>query len=773
MSRRLADKLAAEAAAYQEELKGLATTPDQRRAALEKRATELFNKRESERASYAAEAAYRSWRERSDDLRTADTLARAREAAQMQLEQMQVRRRGEAEEAAKELEWAALSERERQRAEARHQAEVAARVKYMKEIKAIRDSQLEDIAQARQLNAAARAREITALKAKWAADDAAADAAARAAIQAAKDRAEVLAKANAERLAAKAAIRAAERALDDAIAAAAVRKAQEEEAAERLLVEAKKNSDAAYRTELAASRQRKAESEAHWEAVMQAHNAAVNAARDAAKRKEDEARAALMADVMATNAAQLQHKAQLRAEAEEAERQKPGWSSWLLTWGRRRNTAHLWRVARLPQCARVASPVKRAPPLSHTTLATIRCRVPVSPRPMLRQCGRLHRQVLSSATAVVVGAPGAGSWAPRGNNTGSMVLPHRCLAAGTFPQQQQRGASSSSGAARGSAASRLPGTAVAAALVLASTAATAPAAADGRPGGEAERRPGGEDDLASPGSVLPHKVDHYNGVIVDANGLPDGEQAFVSQLGSSLVAWKAEGRRGVWLQVPLDKATFVGLAVQAGFTFHHAEPGYVMLTAWLPGGPSPLPANATHQVGVGAFVVNGAGHVLVVQERTGPAARPGFWKLPTGLANQGEDIADAAVREVLEETGVRTRFAGIIGFRQAHGMAFDKSDLFFLCALTLEDPGQTKLTPQESEIAAAQWMAMSDFSSMPHVKDERTVWGHLNALCRAWAKGTYRGITAVELPVGFRPGSNTVFHGQVDEQPTDAPRAKL
>ena len=321
VSRRLADKLAAEAAAYQEELKGLATTPDQRRAALEKRATELFNKRESERASYAAEAAYRSWRERSDDLRTADTLARAREAAQMQLEQMQVRRRGEAEEAAKELEWAALSERERQRAEARHQAEVAARVKYMKEIKAIRDSQLEDIAQARQLNAAARAREITALKAKWAADDAAADAAARAAIQAAKDRAEVLAKANAERLAAKAAIRAAERALDDAIAAAAVRKAQEEEAAERLLVEAKKNSDAAYRTELAASRQRKAESEAHWEAVMQAHNAAVNAARDAAKRKEDEARAALMADVMATNAAQLQHKAQLRAEAEEAERQ--------------------------------------------------------------------------------------------------------------------------------------------------------------------------------------------------------------------------------------------------------------------------------------------------------------------------------------------------------------------------------------------------------------------------------------------------------------------
>ena len=387
---------------------------------------------------------------------------------------------------------------------------------------------------------------------------------------------------------------------------------------------------------------------------------------------------------------------------------------------------------------------------------------------MLRQWGRLHRQVLSSATAVAAGAPA--SWASRGNT--GVVLPHRCPAMGAFPQQQQRGAASRSGAlSAGTGTSRLPGTALAAALVVASTAATATASAESKPGTEVKvKGPGGEGAAAG---VLLHKVDHYNGVIIDAAALPDGEEAFVSVLDASLAAWKAAGRRGVWLQVPLEKASFVGLAVKAGFTFHHAEPGYIMLTTWLPGGPSPLPANATHQVGVGAFVMNADGQVLVVQERTGPAARPGFWKLPTGLANQGEDIADAAVREVLEETGVRTRFAGIIGFRQAHGMAFDKSDLFFLCALTLEDPGQTKLTPQESEIAAAQWMAMSDFSSMPHVKDERTVWGHLNALCRAWAKGTYRGITAVELPVGFRPGSNTVFHGQVDEQPTDAPRAKL
>lgn len=56
-----------------------------------------------------------------------------------------------------------------------------------------------------------------------------------------------------------------------------------------------------------------------------------------------------------------------------------------------------------------------------------------------------------------------------------------------------------------------------------------------------------------------------------------------------------------------------------------------MLTCWLPRDvPSPLPPNASHQVGVGAFVVNEKREVLVVQERLGPLRGKGVWKLPTG-----------------------------------------------------------------------------------------------------------------------------------------------
>ena len=61
----------------------------------------------------------------------------------------------------------------------------------------------------------------------------------------------------------------------------------------------------------------------------------------------------------------------------------------------------------------------------------------------------------------------------------------------------------------------------------------------------------------------------------------------------------------------------------------------------------------------------------------------GVWKLPTGLVNAGEDISDAAVREVLEETGIKASFEAVIAARQAHnlGVAHNKSDMFFFVAL--------------------------------------------------------------------------------------------
>lgn len=49
---------------------------------------------------------------------------------------------------------------------------------------------------------------------------------------------------------------------------------------------------------------------------------------------------------------------------------------------------------------------------------------------------------------------------------------------------------------------------------------------------------------------------------------------------------------------------FQYIKLQEGFWFHHAEQSYLMLANWIPGGAHTLPANASHRVGVGAFVFN-------------------------------------------------------------------------------------------------------------------------------------------------------------------------
>lgn len=64
------------------------------------------------------------------------------------------------------------------------------------------------------------------------------------------------------------------------------------------------------------------------------------------------------------------------------------------------------------------------------------------------------------------------------------------------------------------------------------------------------------------------------------------------------------------------------------------------------------------KVGVGALVINDKNQVLAVSERN--ALIPGSWKLPGGYCEMKEDLVDAAIREVQEETNIKTRFESVI-----------------------------------------------------------------------------------------------------------------
>ncbi|KAM7264062.1 hypothetical protein ACFE04_001745 [Oxalis oulophora] len=212
--------------------------------------------------------------------------------------------------------------------------------------------------------------------------------------------------------------------------------------------------------------------------------------------------------------------------------------------------------------------------------------------------------------------------------------------------------------------------------------------------------------------------DDFGGIIVEIKEHMDSI-VFASRLEASIQLWKMQGKKGIWIKVPIEHVNLIEAAVKQGFWYHHAEPKYLMLVQWLPGGSHTLPVNATHRVGVGAFVMNEKKEkffkcqILVVQEKNGKMRGSGNWKIPTGVVDEGEDICTAAVREVKEETGVDTEFVEVLAFRQSHKAFFDKSDLFFVCFLR---PLSFDIQKQEIEIEAAQWMPSEEYVATPFVQ---------------------------------------------------------
>jgi ADP-ribose pyrophosphatase YjhB (NUDIX family) len=72
----------------------------------------------------------------------------------------------------------------------------------------------------------------------------------------------------------------------------------------------------------------------------------------------------------------------------------------------------------------------------------------------------------------------------------------------------------------------------------------------------------------------------------------------------------------------------------------------------------------------------------------------------------GEDISDAAIREVLEETGVQTRFNSLVAFRHSHGSQFGCSDIYLIVHLSPEDETQP-LIKCDREIEECCWMQVN------------------------------------------------------------------
>ncbi len=110
--------------------------------------------------------------------------------------------------------------------------------------------------------------------------------------------------------------------------------------------------------------------------------------------------------------------------------------------------------------------------------------------------------------------------------------------------------------------------------------------------------------------------------------------------------------------------------------------------------------------GTAGAPIEAAGGVVLRDGAAGPEVlvvhrlRQDDWSLPKGHLDPGEDAAAAAVREVLEETGVTCTIAGPLGATAYVGPLGPKRVTWFVMRPASGDPAAR---PPDDEVDVARW----------------------------------------------------------------------
>lgn len=112
-------------------------------------------------------------------------------------------------------------------------------------------------------------------------------------------------------------------------------------------------------------------------------------------------------------------------------------------------------------------------------------------------------------------------------------------------------------------------------------------------------------------------------------------------------------------------------------------------------------------VAAGGIIYNDKNEILTI-------FRNGFWDLPKGKVDQGETIEQAALREVEEETGAKTKLKNATALRTYHCYIMKGKDCIketYWYDMDLADASELK--PQaEENILAIKWMNKADFEAV-------------------------------------------------------------
>ena len=124
--------------------------------------------------------------------------------------------------------------------------------------------------------------------------------------------------------------------------------------------------------------------------------------------------------------------------------------------------------------------------------------------------------------------------------------------------------------------------------------------------------------------------------------------------------------------------------------------------------PPPDRYNTGYNVGVGGAVV-GDGRLLLVR-RASRRGR-GNWQIPGGFVEQNETMAIAVLREVEEETGVKTTAQGVLGIRNR----YDEEGGNSIYVVMLLSPDSGEPSPDMKEVDRAEYFSLPEIEALEQI----------------------------------------------------------
>lgn len=117
-----------------------------------------------------------------------------------------------------------------------------------------------------------------------------------------------------------------------------------------------------------------------------------------------------------------------------------------------------------------------------------------------------------------------------------------------------------------------------------------------------------------------------------------------------------------------------------------------------------------------AVVVDDEGRIVLQRRRDNE-----MWALPGGVMELGESVADCAIRETREETGLDVEVVGIVGVYSdpKHVFAYDDGEVrqeFSICVLARVRGGTIQVSDESHEVQAFDPDEIADLRMVPSIR---------------------------------------------------------